>query len=157
MDDEMTTLATGLFIANYSTTQYIWYEIVNGVIINQGEGNKSGLATTEGPTTTSPGTTGGGMTTNSPTTQPATTESPSTTEEALQNYEYYGYSSSSALAAWESGSGGDIYLNTVTSRFYKLQDGSQLADDGYYITEWADTFAGCGWMRLASGYIVETN
>lgn len=162
MDDEMATHATGLFVANYSTTQYVWYEIINGIVMNQGLGYKSGSTTTESPATTSSGTTGEEITTNPPTTQssttqPSTTESSSTTAEALQNYEYYGYSSASALAAWESGSPGDIYLDTIISRFYKLQDGSQLADDGYYITEWAETFEGCSWMMLVSGYMVETN
>lgn len=78
-------LATGMFVADYDETYYKWYQILNGTILEQGLGFKSGLiaTTTLAPTTTTiaPTTTATPTTTIAPTTTvtPTTTASPTTT------------------------------------------------------------------------------
>ncbi|NCB30603.1 MAG: hypothetical protein EOM66_04265 [Clostridia bacterium] len=81
------------------------------------------------------------------------TEEEATTEPVPQYLfvEHYGFATDSAQEAWESGMGGNLYLNTTTQRYYD-DTGENVAVNGYYITYFGDTFESSEHIQLIGGY-----
>jgi hypothetical protein len=166
-DSSYQNLATGMFVADYDETYYEWYQILNGTILEQGLGFKSGLiaTTTLAPTTTTiaPTTTATPTTTIAPTTtvtptttaSPTTTVAPTTTMASTIDYEAYSEDyDTSHLDVADAVENWDVALGTLYNgggNIFYFESSHQNLATGMFVSNYDDTHY--KWYKIMDGVV----